>query len=210
MNLERLLAGAGAVVIGAAMILQGWLSVAETMGRGGTLAWGVWVYLCYFTVLTNCLVVLVLARAALKPDDRTGLNAPRVELMAATSILFVGAVYNLLLASQWDPQGLRKLNDVILHNVSPLLFALFWFLRRSGALTWRDALFAVVWPLAYTIYGQTRGAFDGVYPYFFTDPTRLSWTQVLLNMAGLLAAFFVGALALVTLDRALRTAQAHA
>jgi hypothetical protein len=210
MGAVRLLAGAGAVVIGAATLSQGWLSVAETMGRGGSLAWGVWVYLCYFTVLTNCFVVAVLARAALKPDDRAGLNTPRVELMAATSILFVGAVYNLLLASQWDPQGLRKLNDVILHDVSPFLFALFWFLRRSGALTWRDALFAATWPLAYTIYGLTRGAFDGVYPYFFTDPTRLSWTQVLLNMAGLMAAFFVGALALAMLDRASRPAQARA
>lgn len=210
MSLAQFIAGAGALLVGAATVSQGWLSVAETMGRGGTLAWGVWLYLCYFTVLTNCFVVLVLARAALKPGDRTGLNAPRVELMAAISILFVGAVYNLLLASQWDPQGLRKFNDVILHNVSPILFAMFWFVRRGGALTWRDALFTAMWPLAYTIYGQTRGALDGVYPYFFTDPTRLSWTQVLLNMAGLMAAFFVGALALVTLDRALRTARAHA
>mgnify|MGYP001335417436 CR=1 FL=1 len=74
----------------------------------------------------------------------------------------------------------------------------------------RDALFAAVWPLAYTIYGLTRGAFDGVYPYFFTDPTRLSWPQVLFNMTGLMAAFFVGALALAMLDRTLRPAQARA
>ena len=69
MSLAQFIAGAGALLIGAATVLQGWLSVAETMGRGGTLAWGVWVYLCYFTVLTNCFVVLVLARAALKPID---------------------------------------------------------------------------------------------------------------------------------------------
>ncbi len=210
MNATRLLAAVGAVVIGAATVSQGWLSVAETMGRGGSLAWGVWVYLCYFTVLTNCFVVLVLGRAALKPDDRTGLNAARVELMAATSILFVGAVYNLLLASQWDPQGLRKLNDVILHDVSPLLFALFWFLRRSGALTWRDALFATIWPGAYTIYSQARGPFDGFYPYFFTDPTKAPWSAVLLNVFGLMVAFMVAALVLVALDRPKAAKQARA
>lgn len=202
MNFARWLARAGAVLIGLAIVSQGWLSVEETMSRGGSLAWGVWVYLCYFTVLTNCFVVLVLARAALKPADRTGLNAPRLELTAAISILFVGAVYNLLLASQWDPQGLRKLNDVILHDISPLLFALFWFLRRGGALTWRDAMFTTIWPVVYTIYAQARGAFDGFYPYFFTDPTKASWSVVLLNVAGLMLVFVVAALLLVLLDRA--------
>lgn len=202
MDAARLIAAIGAPLIGAATLSQGWLSVAETMAHGRTLAEGVWVYLCYFTVLTNVFVVLVLARAALQRGDRTGLNAPRVELMAAISILFVGVVYNWLLASQWDPQGLRKLNDVVLHDVSPLLFALFWTLRRSGALSWRDAAFAGLWPLAYTIYGQARGALDGYYPYFFTDPTRLGWGHALLNMAGLMAAFVAGALALTALDRA--------
>lgn len=198
----RLLAALGALLIGAATVSQGWLSVAETTNAGGTLAGGVWIYLCYFTVLTNCLVVAVLARAALRPHDCSGLNSPRVELMAVTSILFVGAVYNLLLASQWDPQGLRKINDVVLHIVSPLLFALFWFVRRRGALSWREALFTALWPGVYTIYAQVRGAIDGYYPYFFTDPTRLPWPQVLLNMAALMGAFVVAALLLVALDSA--------
>jgi hypothetical protein len=196
----RLLAAIGAPLIGAATLSQGWLSVSEIVANGGAFAEGVSRYLCYFTVLTNVFVVIVLARAALRPGDRTGLNAPRVELMAATSILFVGAVYNLLLASLWDPQGLRKINDVILHDISPLGFALFWLLRSRGVLRWRDAVFTAAWPAAYTIYAQVRGALDGFYPYFFTDPTRASWPQVLLNMAGLMGAFVVAALLLVALD----------
>lgn len=198
----RLIAAIGAPLIAAATISQGWLSTAEIINQGGTLGEGVWRYLCYFTVLTNTLVALVLARATLRPVDHAGLNAPRVELMAVTSILFVGAVYNLLLASQWDPQGLRKLNDVILHIGSPLLFALFWLLRPRGVLGWRDAGFAAVWPAGYTIYAQARGALDGFYPYYFTDPTRAPWPQVLLNMAGLMAAFVVAALLLVALNAA--------
>jgi hypothetical protein len=165
------------------------------------LAGGIWIYLCYFTVLTNLLVTAVLARAALKPNDAQALNAPRIELMAVTSILFVGAVYNLLLASQWDPQGLRKFNDVILHAVSPALFAVYWLARPASALSWRDAAFAAAWPLAYAIYGLTRGAFDGYYPYFFMDPSTTPLPQLGLNMAALVGAFMVGALGLVVLDR---------
>lgn len=200
--LVRLLALFGAPLIGVATLSQGWLSVEETMAEGASLGRGVWIYLCYFTVLTNLFVTAVLARAALKPNDRSALNAPRVELMAVTSILFVGAVYNLLLASQWDPQGLRKVNDVILHAVSPILFALYWLSRPASALSWRDAAFAAVWPLAYAVYGLTRGAFDGYYPYFFMNPATTPLPQLGLNLVALVAAFMTGALALVALDRA--------
>ena len=197
--LVRILAMIGAPLIAFSTVSQGWLSASEYAGQSGSLGEGVWRYLCYFTVLTNTFVTIVLARAALRPDDRGGLNAPRIELMAVTSILFVGAVYNILLAHLWDPQGLRKFNDVILHDVSPLAFAAFWALRRHSALTWRDAAFTAIWPAAYTLYAQIRGAADGFYPYFFTDPTRASWSQVLGNMVGLMAVFVVAALLLVGL-----------
>ncbi len=201
-TIARALAICGAPIIAAATVSQGWLSVSESMDEGASLAEGVWIYLCYFTVLTNTFVVLVLARAALAPQSRTGLNAPRIELMAVTSILFVGAVYNLLLASQWDPQGLRKLNDVILHVASPLLFTLFWLLRSHGALNWRDALYCALWPGAYSVYALTRGAVDGFYPYYFINPGTMPWFQVASNMAGLIIVFTLAALLLAGLANA--------
>jgi hypothetical protein len=152
-------------------------------------------------VLTNALVVLVLARSAIKPGDCTGLNAPRVELMAVTSILFVGVVYNLLLASLWDPQGLQRYNDNVLHIGAPVLFAAYWLTRPRGELTWGDALFAALWPGAYCAYGLTRGALDGFYPYFFMNPATAPWPNVLTNVTGLVAAFIVAALLLVGFDR---------
>jgi hypothetical protein len=197
----RLIPGLGATVLAASIVSQGWLSVQGAMAEGETPAVGVWRYLCYFTVLTNALVAVVLARAALRPGDRSGINAPRFELLAATSILFVGAVYNALLASQWDPQGLQKFNDDVLHIWSPLGFTLFWVLRERGALSWRDALFAAIWPLLYSLYGLTRGAFDGFYPYFFMNPAAMPWLDVVRNMAGLVLAFIVGALVLIAVDR---------
>lgn len=198
----RLIACIGAPVLAASIVSQGWLSVQGAIAEGETLATGVWRYLCYFTVLTNALVALVLARAALKPADRSGLNAPRFELLAVTSILFVGAVYNVLLASQWDPQGLQKINDDILHIWAPLGFALFWLMRARGVLTWRDAAFAASWPLIYSIYGLARGAFDGFYPYFFINPATTPWVLVARNMGGLVIVFTLGALMLIVVDRA--------
>jgi len=160
-------------------------------------------FFAYFTILTNCLVTLVLARAALKPGAGDGPNAPRIELMAVTSILFVCAVYNILLAPRWEPQGWQLVADIMLHQATPIIFALYWLARPHGRLGWRDALFAALWPIAYAAYGLARGALDGFYPYFFMDPSTTPLPRVALNMAGMTAAFIVGALLVVALDRAL-------
>jgi hypothetical protein len=93
--------------------------------------------------------------------------------------------------------------DVIVHNVVPIVFAMFWFLRPHGSLTWRDAGFAALWPLAYAIYGLGRGAVDRFYPYFFMDPTALSYGQIALNLVGLVVVFLLGASVLLLASRAL-------
>lgn len=183
--------------------LQFWLLYADMTANGASPLEATWRYFAYFTILTNTFVTLVMARAALRPQSNTGLNAPRVELMAVTSILFVCIVYNLLLAARWDPQGWQKVADVVVHNIVPILFAVFWFLRPHGALTWRDAGFAALWPLAYAIYGLSRGAFDHFYPYFFMDPTAISYGQIALNLVGLVVAFLLGASVLLLLSRLL-------
>jgi hypothetical protein len=184
---------AGALIGAFGLALQFILLYGSMTADGATPFEATWRYFAYFTILTNTFVTLVMARAALKPESYAGLNAPRVELMAVTSILFVCIVYNLLLASRWDPQGWQKVADVVVHNIVPPVFALFWLLRPHGALTWKDAAFAALWPLAYAIYGLTRGAFDGFYPYFFMDPTAASYLQIALNLTGLVVAFMFGA-----------------
>ena len=166
-------------------------------------AFAAWRFFAYFTILTNCLVTLVFVRAALKPGAEDGLNVPHMELMAFTSILFVCAVYNILLAPRWAPEGWQLVADIVVHQATPILFTLYWFARPHGRIGWKDALFAALWPLGYAAYGLTRGAFDGFYPYFFMDPSTTPAPQVALNMGGLTLAFIIGALVLVALDRAL-------
>lgn len=199
----RGVAAIGAVLGLAGLALQYWLLHAEMSANGASALDVLWRFYAYFTLLTNTFVTLVFARAALKPESLSGLNAPRVELMAVTSIMFVCIVYNLLLAPRWDPQGWQKVADVIVHNAVPLLFLLFWALRPHGALRWSDAVFAAAWPLAYAVYGLSRGASDGFYPYFFMDPTTASYAQIAINLVGLVVAFVLGALLLIGISRAL-------
>lgn len=197
----RAIAALGALIGVFGLVLQFAILYGSMTADGATTLEATWRFVAYFTILTNSFATLVMARAALQPDAQDGLNAPRIELMAVTSILFVCVVYNLLLASRWDPQGWQKVADVIVHQVVPALFALFWLLRTQRGLEWRDAAFAALWPAGYAAYGLTRGALDGFYPYFFIDPTVLSWAQIGLNLAGLMAVFVAGALLLVGISR---------
>jgi hypothetical protein len=195
-RLDRAAAALGAGVGLFGLALQYALLYVDMTQDGATPLEATWRYFAYFTILTNVFVTLVMARAAIWPKSTAGLNAPRVELMAVTSILFVCIVYNVLLASRWDPRGWQKVADLTLHDVTPAVFALFWMLRQRAPLRWRFTLFAALWPAAYAVYGLTRGAFDGFYPYFFMDPTALPITRIALNL-GLLMAFFVFGAALL-------------
>lgn len=202
MSASRAVACLGALVGAFGLVLQYVLLFADMTADGASALEATWRYFAYFTILTNTFVTFVMARAALRPNDLSGPNAPTIELMAVTSIVFVGIVYNLLLASRWDPQGWQKVADVIVHDIIPIVFALFWLLRPHGALNWKDAAFAAIWPAAYAAYGLGRGAFDGFYPYYFIDPTRASFVAVAINLLGLVVVFVIGALGFVALDRA--------
>ncbi len=202
-SVARPLAALGAMIGLFGLGLQYWLLYADMAADGASPLAITWRFFVWFTLLTNTFVTLVMARAAWKPESFAGLNAPRVELMAVTSIMFVCIIYNVLLASRWDPQGWQKVADVIVHQVVPIVFLLFWVLRPHGALKWRDAAFAALWPLAYAIYGLIRGLFDHFYPYFFMDPTSISYAQIALNLVGLVVAFMLGALLLLGISNVL-------
>jgi len=210
MSAARLVAIIGALLGAAGLGLQFVLIFTSMTAEGASGLEATWRYFVYFTILTNTFVTVVMARAALRPANLTGLNAPHIELMAVTSIVFVGVVYNVLLASQWDPQGWQKVSDVIVHDAMPIVFVLFWLLRPHGSLKWSDAGFAALWPAAYAVYGLSRGAFDGYYPYFFLDPTQASMLAIAGNLLGLVVVFVLGALAFIAIGRTLgRAARAH-
>jgi hypothetical protein len=199
----RFVAVCGALIGAAALGLE-FVVTARAMTRdGASLFDSVWRYVGYFTILTNFLVAAIMARAALRPASRTGLNTPRIEAVGISAILLVGVVYHLLLAPLWTPEGWRLLADILLHTIAPIFCAAFWLLRPHGALHWRDAVFCLVWPLGYCLYALARGAFDGWYAYPFLDPSTQSAPDLILSVAGISGGFFVGALALVALDRAL-------
>lgn len=200
MTVRRTLTIVVAAIGWLALGLQLWISIVDHSAVFTTLQ-TIARYLIFFTVLTNILVALIATRAAIRPDDRSGLNDPRFEMAVAVSIIIVGVVYGLLLGHLVTLSGFRLFVDSLLHKLQPLLFAILWWTRRTGRLVWRDMLWAPALPAAYGLYALARGKAEGFYAYWFFNANTLTPAELLRNSVAMLAvAMLVGA-ALIWADR---------
>ncbi len=190
--------------VAAVAALVGWFGLAVQLvliidNLGPVL--GLWRYVGYFTVLTNIGVAAIATASALGGPG--WLAGARARVMGLTSIVTVGIVYSLLLRSIWSPQGWQKVADMVLHDVTPLLFVLFWALTPHGELKWRDLRWALIPPALYLAYALARGAVDGWYAYWFLDPSKQGMGEFGLSIIGVLAVFAVVAGLGIAMDRRL-------
>lgn len=189
-----------------------WFALAGQMGLSLLARWqdqasllgGLINYFSYFTVLTNTLVAIVLTSAASHSPSSLArfFRRPGVRAGVAVSIVVVGVSYSALLRNVWDPQGFQWLINELLHDVMPLVFALWWWLcPERGHLRVSHAALWMLYPLVYFAYAMLRGQVIGVYQYPFINVDRLGYAQVLINSAVILAGFVGLSLAVIALDR---------
>jgi hypothetical protein len=114
----------------------------------------------------------------------------------------VGIVYRLLLRQLWNPQGAQWVADVILHDVIPVGYVLYWLLfAPKNGLRWKDAVAGLIYPGVYLLYVLARGAVSGLYPYPFVDVNVLGYAGVLARAAVLLLVFLGMGLLVVAVGR---------
>ncbi|WP_266156468.1 Pr6Pr family membrane protein [Dyella silvatica] len=200
----RAFAATAALLEWLALALQLYLSIQIT-NESGQGAWaGVWIYFGFFTTLTNLLVALALTATAWGPRGQLSrfLGRPSVYTCIAMSIVVVGALYNALLRQLWHPEGWQLVADVILHDIMPVLFLLYWwFAVPKKNLHWRQLGYWLLYPAAYFLYVLARGAVNGWYPYPFLDVSALGYAQVWIDGLAVLLAFVVVAVLLIALGR---------
>ena len=165
---------------------------AENIGTPAT-TWAV-NYFSYFTIQTNLLVAicLTLAAAAASTKLRDFATRPTVQCALAIYIAIVGIVYALILRNLWNPEGMHKIADVILHEAVPLLYLLYWLLFASkdkDSLHFGDVPRWLVFPAFYLAYTLARGSITGFYPYPFIDVSEIGYQRAFLNAAVLVVVF---------------------
>ena len=186
------------------VMLQGYLSLQLATQNGKSIGSGVEIFLSYFTVLTNLLICVSLTVSLAAATSALGkwFSRPDIVTGIATSIAFVGLGYHFLLRNTWNPQGARRLADVMLHYVIPTLYVLYWWYDSSKvALRWTRPLMWSVYPTVYLLYALIRGSVIRSYPYPFIDAAALGYVRTMQNAFGLLFLFITLGLIFVALGR---------
>jgi len=190
----RIFAACVAALSWATLLLQLYLSLQMSIRSGQGAAHGLWMYLAFFTVLTNLLVAVTLTIPLLAPRTRWGNLFARPETIngVTVNIMLVGIAYNVLLRNSWSPQGAQWLADELLHDVMPLLFVAYaWVLSHERIGAFVPRLVWAIWPIAFFLYALLRGAVSGFYPYPFINVAYLGYGRVLINALAILAGYFV-------------------
>jgi hypothetical protein len=199
----RIIALIGALIGWFAIIAQFYLmmtnkvvSVPETILR----------FFSFFTIDTNILIAVCFSFIFLRSDSGVGRFFRKATTITAITIYItiVGIVYNVILRSTWQPAGLQKIVDELLHVAIPVLFILFWLLFVPiEQLKWKNAFSWLIYPIIYMAYAIIHGAITKFYPYPFIDVNQLGYRKALLNAGFVLLIIFLLSLALIATGKLL-------
>jgi hypothetical protein len=161
-------------------------------------------FFTFFTILSNILVALGFTYSL--SNSRSSLKKffSSQSTLAAICIyiVVVGITYNLILRFLWQPTGMQRIVDELLHVIMPVVFLLFWiFFVPKNQLQWITIFPWLLFPLFYAILVAIRGAFTGYYPYPFIDVTKIGYTKFLLNCLMVTVLFFFLSLLLVGISK---------
>ena len=200
----RIYASIGAVMGWFAVIMQFYLHMQNSPVPVGE---KILRFFGYFTIDTNILCALCLTFIALQGNSELGKFFRKATTVTALTvyITIVGITYNILLRNTWNPQGMQKLVDELLHSVIPVYFVLFWFIFvPSGHLKWKNSFPWLIYPILYMVYAITFGAITKFYPYPFVDVNELGYKKALINAGGILLVIFILSLALIATGKLMK------
>lgn len=193
----------GSRIVAALIAACAWIGLgidfAGAYGDGRTVVATLWLLLAYFAIATNLALAVVLTAVAL------GYIGCRQESMLAgltVTIALVGIVYAALLHGTMEISGVRRLSNVLLHVVTPVLTVVFWLgFVPKGRLEPGDPLRWTLLPFTYLVYYIVRGGMTWHYPYPFMNPTRVGWPSALVGMAGTALLFLMLGYLMLWLDQ---------
>ncbi|ANF49315.1 hypothetical protein A0O34_01535 [Chryseobacterium glaciei] len=161
-------------------------------------------FFTYFTILVNLLVTLYLTSVALKKQGAEDKNIGYLTAITVY-ITIVGVTYQIILRGTWQPTGLQRIVDELLHSVMPVLTIIFWYLFENKAkVKYSQILKWAIFPIVYLIVILVRGSFSGFYPYPFVDVTALGMTKVLINSLFVTIFFFITSFLYIRIGKALK------
>jgi hypothetical protein len=186
--------------IGLALELTGFVDRAIDQKLGAM--HGVWIFFNYFTNLSNLLAAITISMWA---RNHRATHDPSPDFLDITSVVayvwLAGIIYNLKLRNFMPANEMLLLASIIMHDLIPLLFLLFWCtcIPRMRFRIWQ-VLSWLIFPVAYFIYTLVRGEIAGHYPYPFLDVTKFGYVAILKNALGIMFTLLGLSMALLVLN----------
>jgi hypothetical protein len=202
---------AGTAVVCAAGLLSslylGWTAdsqLPEGVGYAGGFAAG-WPHLlnqpAYFTFLSALLVCVTSLLLAIRPD-RTSAVFHTLRLAGVIQVIITGVVFNLLLRSDGELEGVWLFNDQVLHMAVPVLVPVVWLvLGPHGNVSLRIVAASAFLPMLWLAATLLRGPVLDWYPYIILDVPGRGWAGVAPYIVSILVAFVGMAAAMWLIDR---------
>ncbi|MCE3076065.1 Pr6Pr family membrane protein [Chryseobacterium gwangjuense] len=159
-------------------------------------------FFSFFTILTNILVAVYFTFQTVNYPSK--IKKPGILTAITIYILIVGSIYQIILRSTWNPTGLQRIVDELLHTIIPVLVLMYWYMYENKRdLSYQQIPQWAVYPLLYLFYILIRGHFSEFYPYPFVNVLDLGYTQVLINSFWILVLFIGISMLFVRIGKAM-------
>jgi hypothetical protein len=156
-------------------------------------------YFAYFSITSAIFagVVLLVSGLVLLQGKSESERLNIVRLIAVVSMIIVGVVYHALLGdSALDPRDYGydwpRVPNAIIHTYAPILIVVDYLISLKGPRPkLRQALWVVIYPLAWLGLSIIRGLSDGWWPYWFINPGSEGGVVGMLTYIAVIAAAFI-------------------
>jgi len=182
MTVNRVLIWIGLVVGVVGLVTQFVVSMQNYAALGRDIPGSLGSFFSYYTILTNIVLVLIYLSELVgwrwlevfRKLDVTGAMVANMVLVTTFVHFFLRGLTVL--------SGLGVFCDIVLHDVTPLIFVVWWLVAvRHGPLLVRRVPIMLLPTFIYFLYIMARGAWVQEYPFPVLNVTRLGYGHVLLN-----------------------------
>jgi hypothetical protein len=165
-------------------------------------------FFSFFTILTNSLVAVYFTAQVISSSQHSFWRKPGLLTAITVYIFVVGLVYQIVLRPLWNPEGLAKLVDELLHSINPILVLIYWWYYEDKLkVSMAQVPYWLFYPFFYLVYVLIRGHFADFYPYPFINVSALGFGMVALNSLILFVIFSGLSVGIVLLGRRINNGQ---
>lgn len=145
-------------------------------------------FFTFFTILSNILVTICFTSNLF--NFSSFFKSYKVKTAIAVYISIVAIVYNVILRFIWDPTGLQRIVDELLHVVNPIIFVMYWYMAKNEiSISYKFIFKILIFPILYLITVLLIGNYSNHYPYPFLNINTIGYTSVVINSIGISLAF---------------------